>query len=353
MEVRSYNHELEIANILFTKLFRNITIERKIGNNIKQIPVQCMIGNRSRIFKNLENPDRMAMYTFPLIVVTRTGIQIEPDRVANLHNEIKMQQTRSRIEYNLLTPNPVAISYTVTIISKDQGMNDLILSNFIPFFNKDLFVSCIHPKFNNLKYNCQVIMESSINEEHPEELDASQDDFVINSCNFTFKTFLFGGTESRPAGFSIISNEVSVEISSEVNGEISSIISTIISGEVVDGFMKVIDKIQLDIHAVPYLDLTLPKYETKVFEKTFISVDENGENHTYTKTLSADVAIGDPYSYYSIDKYFSDIEANEKLAVDVDVLRWGLDVNNNFVLKDENWKEINVKEILKKNDTRE
>jgi hypothetical protein len=337
MEVRSYNHELEIANILFTKLFRNITIERKIGNSIKQIPVQCMIGNRSRIFKNLENPDRMAMYTFPLIVVTRTGIQIEPDRVANLHNEIKMQQTRSRIEYNLLTPNPVAISYTVTIISKDQGMNDLILSNFIPFFNKDLFVSCIHPKFNNLKYNCQVIMESSINEEHPEELDASQDDFVINSCNFTFKTFLFGGTDSRPAGV-IISGD-------NGDGTLSGIIS--------EGFLTLIDKVKLDMHAVPYLDPTLPKYETKVFEKTFISVDENKEEHTYTKTVSADVAVGDPYSYYSIDKYFSDIKENEKLAIDVDVLRWGLDVNNNFVLKDENWQTINVKEILKKNDTRE
>lgn len=329
MEVRSYNHELEIANILFTKLFRNIKIERKTGNQIKQIPVKCMIGNRSRIFKNIENPDRMATYTFPLIVVTRTGIQIEPERVANLHNEIKLQMHKSQIDYNLLTPNPVSISYDVTIISKDQGMNDLILSNFIPFFNKDLFVSSIHPKFTNLKYNSQVIMEPSITEEHPEELDATQDDFVINSCSFTLKTFLFGGTESRPAGFNIISGDSSL------------------TGTVVDGFLTTFNKVRLDMHAVPYLDPTLPEYKTIEFIKNCVSVDENGHEVTYKKILSADVAVGDPYSYYSVDKYFSDIESRPELAVDVDILRWGLDEEKNFVLKDEDWKDINIEDYLK------
>lgn len=336
MEVRSYNHELEIANILFTKLFRNIIIERRIKGKIKQIPVQCMIGNRSRIFKNLENPDKQAMYTFPLVVVTRTGIQIEPERVANLHNEIKLQQSRTRINYNLITPNPVSINYTVTIISKDQGMNDLILSNFIPFFNKDLFVSSVHPKFLNLKYNSQVIMESSINEEHPEELDATQDDFIINSCAFTLKTFLFGGTATTVAG----KHKVSGDTDSDEDNTIY------------DGFISTIDRVRLDMHAVPYLDMTLPKYETSVYTKTYISTDETtGEKVTYEKTLSADVAIGDPYSYYSVAKYFNDIdhlEDKDLSALDVDILRWGIDDSNQsaFVLKDENWNKIDISKYL-------
>lgn len=337
MEVRSYNHELEIANILFTKLFRNIIIERRINGKITQIPVQCMIGNRSRIFKNLENPEKRAMYTFPLVVVTRNGIQIEPERVANLHNEIKLQQTRTRINYNLITPNPVSINYTVTIISKDQGMNDLILSNFIPFFNKDLFVSSVHPKFLNLKYNSQVIMESSINEEHPEELDATQDDFIINSCSFTLKTFLFGGTATTVAGKHKVSGDTDTD---EDNNTIY------------DGFISTIDRVRLDMHAVPYLDMTLPKYETSVYTKTFISTDETtGEKVTYEKTLSADVAIGDPYSYYSVAKYFNDIdhlEDKDLSALDVDILRWGIDDSNQsaFVLKDENWNAIDISKYL-------
>ena len=52
MEYRSYNKELAYANMLFKRPFSNIAIER----DGKLIKFNCIIGNRSRIFKNLENP---------------------------------------------------------------------------------------------------------------------------------------------------------------------------------------------------------------------------------------------------------------------------------------------------------
>jgi hypothetical protein len=64
------------------------------------------------------------------------------DRLANINNEVKYSTHSSRLDYNLYTPVPIDISYEVTIISKYQEHIDRAISNFIPFFNKDLYVRC-------------------------------------------------------------------------------------------------------------------------------------------------------------------------------------------------------------------
>lgn len=38
-------------------------------------------------------------------------------------------------------------------------------------------------------------MSDSVNEDHPSELDGSADDLMTSTFNFTFKTYLFGGTK--------------------------------------------------------------------------------------------------------------------------------------------------------------
>lgn len=83
------------------------------------------------------------------------------------------------------------------------------------FFNSSLFVSCIHPKFDGIKMNNQVIMEDSVTEEHPDELDGSSDDFVTSTFSFTFKTFLFAGMkQAKRVHSQILSTYVSSFISS-------------------------------------------------------------------------------------------------------------------------------------------
>jgi hypothetical protein len=100
------------------------------------------LGNRSRIFKHLENPTKDSIYKLPLIVIHRTGLVKNNDRLANINNEVKYSTHSSRLDYNLYTPVPIDISYEVTIISKYQEHIDRAISNFIPFFNKDLYVRC-------------------------------------------------------------------------------------------------------------------------------------------------------------------------------------------------------------------
>lgn len=196
MEFISYNAELGTANQLFMRLFNNIQIERTDKKGRKGLlKVPCVFGQRSRIVKALENPDNKAQYKVPMIVINRTGYQRQSDRLNNLHNEVKYEVSSNKRYYHLLTPVPVDISYDVSVIAKYPADIDKIASNFMVFFNNDIYCSQAHPKFSDIKLNNQVIMGDSVSEEHPDEMDASRDDLVISNFSFTFKTYLFGGTE--------------------------------------------------------------------------------------------------------------------------------------------------------------
>ena len=324
MEIISYNHELEYANLLFSKLFRNIKINKFYKNTLTEVQVDCRIGNRWRIFKNMENPEKLAMYKFPMIVISRRGLQVEPDRIANLHNEIKwFSKPDNPYYYDLMTPVPVAISYDVTIISKDQGTNDMIMSNFIPFFNQDLFVSSIHPKFTNVRFNNQVIMGNNITEEHPDELANTDDDFVINTCNFTYKTYLFGGKDKVKAG----SNGGPDDGGDDPGG----------GDDIYDGFVPIIKSIMLDMHAVPFKDpfsrtrgrvSCIIKKPTSCFCEPSCTCGTacscEGKQHFKELSVYRDSADYDPYFAYSVEKYFRDVDAG-LLPSDVDTLRWYID----------------------------
>lgn len=218
MEFRSYNAELAIANLMFKNIFSNIIIDRQDSKgNKKQIVVNCQLGQRSRIFKSWQNAEKMATVKFPMIIINRTGYSRQPERLNNLHNEVKHELTSKLRKYELLAPIPIDISYDVSIVAKYQSDIDQIATNFMIFFNSDIYVSCNHPKYDGITMNNQVIMSDSISEEHPDELDSAADDFITNTFQFTFKTYLFGGTtQAKPIQPTIISSYTQTVLSNVV-----------------------------------------------------------------------------------------------------------------------------------------
>lgn len=196
MEIISYNAELALANLMFMKLFRNIRIERTDTYGEKSvINVNCVLGQRSRILKNWQNAEKRATMKLPMIAINRTGYVRNGERLNNLHNEVKYEMTSHYRKYDLLTPVPIDISYDVSIIAKYPSDIDQIASNFMIFFNSDIYVSMEHPKYEGIILNNQIIMSDSVSEEHPDELDGSTDDFITTTFQFTFKTYLFGGNQ--------------------------------------------------------------------------------------------------------------------------------------------------------------
>ena len=280
MEIQSYNKELQIANLLFKRLFNNIQIEE----NGKKTKFQCLIGNRSRIFKGLENPEKNAMYKLPMIIITRTGITKNDERLANAYNEVKRSSHSSNLNYNLFTPVPLDISYEVSIVSKYQEHIDRALGNFIPFFNKDVFVRSEHPKYPGLFFTNQIIMENDIQEDHPSELADTDQDITTCTCNFRFKTYMFCGNQKAEVKTQI-STDVYVEkvlsnivyeltdedkkhIQDFITKPLSTIIqkevevSTLISSEIPisgePGFIPTINQLYVGFYPVPMLSQYLP-----------------------------------------------------------------------------------------------
>lgn len=145
--------------------------------------------------KNFENPEKKGQMRLPMLTIERTGYTRSGDRLNSLHNEVKYEITSKNRNYQLLTPVPIDISYTVNVIAKYPEDIDKIASNFLVMFNNDIYVTCEHPKYEGVMMNNQIIMADSVSEEHPSELDPTQDDFIIASFQFTFKTYLFGGTQ--------------------------------------------------------------------------------------------------------------------------------------------------------------
>lgn len=270
MRVISYNQELTYANVCFSQLFRNITINRKSNdsNKIEPVKVMCVLGSRTRIIKALENQQEKADFTLPLISIMRTGIQRDPSRLGNLHNEIR-QSVNGRINYDLLTPNPINISYKVTVFAKYQSDIDMILSNWIPFFNNDVWVSVKHYKYTDLKFYSQIVMDDSISETRNESPSNTNYDFCQADCSFTFKTVVFGGNRRVYSGFHGDSHPVTM-ITTVLDPDAtnpddpSAWITTVITADPDDpnhdsepsaeGFLPIIQSIHFELHTVPRAD---------------------------------------------------------------------------------------------------
>jgi len=91
---------LAISNILFKKLFSNIRIGRTDSKGKEtQIQVPCVLSQRSRIIKNLENPEKRGNIKLPMIAINRTGYSRNGDRLNNLHNEVKYEISSSDRRY--------------------------------------------------------------------------------------------------------------------------------------------------------------------------------------------------------------------------------------------------------------
>lgn len=293
MQIRNYNSELKFSSILFSGIFRNMRITRSVDRENKKkttIDVPVVLASRSRIFKNLENLLAQSVVTLPLITIERTGIQIANSRTTNLHNEIKNQEQYGRINYNLYSPVPIDILYKVVLVSRYLNDIDMMLGQLLPFFNTDLYVSCSHPKYKNVKFSSQIVMGNSIDIETNPEISKDQDEIHTATLTFTFKTYIFGGTEQKELG-------------------------------PINPYIAPITKIDAEIHAVPYLAA---------------EYDDSGKNESGYIGIQTDLS---KVKESSIDTYFEKLDDGEIPFPEYEMLDWILDYqydeNGNLIYNDD------------------
>ena len=298
--------------------------------SVEACKVACVLGARSRVLKAFEGGQENPQYTLPMISITRSGIKRDPTRLSNLHNEVK-HSTGTAINYDLFTPNPINIEYKVTVYAKYTADIDMIISNFLVFFNNDIYVSSIHPKYKDMRYYSQVIMGDSISETRNETIANTANDFMVAELSFTFKTFVFGGNRavsSRPYLASRPITSVTEITACNDDGDPildddgkPTIITTQITGvkdEIYEGFIPLINAIHLELHAVPRYDPF--KWRTDGvrinydFKQYFTDVDNKDPDANDGRMLEVDEGA----DYDSLDWIIDTVFENEEEEEDED-----------------------------------
>ncbi|HPM74260.1 MAG TPA: tail sheath stabilizer and completion protein [Saccharofermentans sp.] len=195
MQFRSYNSELKIATAMFMDVFNNIVIDRRTGSIDdptiqKLIEVPCVFGQRSRILKSLENPNKTL--SVPMIAVNRVGFVRDVQRVHSIHNHL-LFGTDGYSNTAQATPIPINVTFTLTAITRYIEDLDQIVNNFIPFFQPDIYVVWKHPKFPSCNIKSQVVWDGSVSTTIPEDLPESAPYRCLGDVSFTFKTWFFPG----------------------------------------------------------------------------------------------------------------------------------------------------------------
>ena len=267
------------------------------------------------------------------------------------------------------------MSYDVSIIAKYQADIDKISSNFMVFFNSNIFVSQEHPKYQGIKLHNEIIMSDSVSEEHPDEFDGSQDDIVTSTFNFTFKTYLFGGTtkaQKHPGQqvSSVIStfissyvyefqtddevrdylnvndhNKLSTMLEKEVTEPVTCLVD--ISTDTYDDGIPVIRNIDMGFYAVPRKEdieqyiisvdsgLIAPHehYTSAAYisSGSYLSNYEEREIETETGEISSVSVLT---SLTTVDDYYEPVDNWCTLAPYVDRIRWCIDETSIYPFPD-------------------
>jgi len=194
MKYRSYHRELERTTAQVIDLFNDITIDRRDQkNNVQQlINVPCVYGNRSRILKSLQNRDKTL--SIPLTCISMEGITRDTSRVQGTYDGLLYQTNQN--SYNNLknTPVPINVTYSIDIITKFQEDMDQILTNWIVWFNPDVYIVIPNPIKPTTNLKIQVLWSSnSINMTYANEVDNNTPARIIANTQITVKTWMFPG----------------------------------------------------------------------------------------------------------------------------------------------------------------
>lgn len=200
METISYNKEILTATGEMIRLFSNISIFQfhdADGNTIspakaKRILVPLKYAQTSRILKSIMNPTGEPQ-EYPIITLEKNDFKCDLNRNHDIHHD--MSNMCGSYDPNTHPPIPIDINFKLSIFAKYPEDVDMIVGNFAPWFNSDVFVTSPHPKLNGKYLNHQVQWDGNVNYTWNGNVASKDQDVIVATTQFTFNTELFAGYE--------------------------------------------------------------------------------------------------------------------------------------------------------------
>lgn len=219
MKFRSYNEEMFIAQSLLASQFNNIIIDKRyrdhspVGDGKSVIKgtfaIPCLFGARDTILKELENES--GTIKLPLIILTSTNIRTDPSRNADINIDY-LYQIDGKYDINKRRGIPVNIEYNMTIVSRYREDLEQIITNFVPFYRPDTYMKWKHPKNPQQIIESQIIWSQAFNIDDVTETKTSSQIRHRATTQFTFKTWIFPGTDKFGENTSGANGEGIIEV---------------------------------------------------------------------------------------------------------------------------------------------
>ena len=217
MKKQPFYFEIKDIVTQFISAFDDVVISRHNRDRSveKQIKVRYVYAPKQRVVHDLTN--KAKHITLPVIAVNISSVSRDPARVFNKilgsHHprvdELAGYEVRNRNDF-LKPPTPIDISLSMSILTRYQTDMDQILSNFIPYTNPYIVISCTTPEGllqEQQEIRSQVLWDGNVSMTYPDSITADTQYRVAADVNFVIKGWLFRDTVD-PEGqiFKVTSN---------------------------------------------------------------------------------------------------------------------------------------------------
>ena len=202
--MKNYTFNFEVQTLLeqFVAAFNDIVIKRYDNTKTVIAPtsghkVSFVYAPKQRVYDTLNTPAPGGM-TVPVVAVSINGIARDNSRVFNKLEGFTVNNydtSDNSLLNKIPQPVPVNIGISMVIVTKFQSDMDQIISNFVPYCDPYIIISCKLPSPNNSKspyeLRSEVLWDGNIQLQYPDNLGPTQPYRLTATTNFTIKGWLF------------------------------------------------------------------------------------------------------------------------------------------------------------------
>lgn len=218
--MKNVTFHFEIKDLLtqFVAAFDSIIIKRYDSNRVPQndLQVRYVYSPKQRVIFDLVN--KAQNITVPVVAINITGVSRDESRVFNKINGYYFSQgandtSAKSKSTHVLSPVPVNINITMSILSKFQSDMDQIISNFVPYSNPYIILSWKLPDSlfpEGAAYpqeiRSEVLWDGNISLSYPTDIAAFEKYRIAGDTTFTIKGWLFTAAASSEGNIFYIDN---------------------------------------------------------------------------------------------------------------------------------------------------
>jgi hypothetical protein len=215
MNIYTYDFELQTMTTMLMNCFSDIIIKRFNVNRDPrdQIKTRVVYAPKQRVLNDLLDKDQNLQ--LPVISVQIGGIARDENRVFNKLLGTFHHPANTTYSLNEKGPQPIDVTYNLSIMTRYQQDMDQILSHLLPYINPYFVVSWRTPQRPDFEIRSNVIWNGQANVQYPVELNANQVARVVADLSFVFKGWLFQNQTKHENIFTFDNSYTTVNIAQD------------------------------------------------------------------------------------------------------------------------------------------